>query len=474
MKKYILLISFICFVSIVNGQQALTFYTMDRAMQSSFVNPASNSPYKFHIGGIIIPIFGQIPPPMYINYANNSFHYNHIFHKGNGSKSDNLVLDFPLLMDKLQKTTNIRFENQIELLNVGFKIDDKFFTISLTEKIKTGLSIPYDMFGSLYYGNAYYMNKNKPMDFSKFDMNFTHYRELALGASLPVNDKLRLGSRVKFLFGMANVSTKVKELSAKTNPDRYFITLASDMAIYTSLPINFEYKIHSNDSITLKVDDSSVDAAKYLVNFNNFGLGLDFGFEYKLDDKIKLFGSLTDLGLIFWNSNPQNFKSKGEFEINGIQISQNESDNKLEGNFNSILDTLVNKFRFQPKDDSGYTTWLSSSLYLGGEYKLHEKLNLGALYRGEFYRKSYMQSLALFAKSNLTSCFSAHVSYAFANNSFTNLGVGLTLRLGFVNWYIVTDNLPGLIWPQKSKNMNIRMGCNLVFGYKKIESKSRI
>src|SRR5690554_1688044 len=196
MKKHLIILAFVSLFSSVNAQQALTFYNMDRVMQSQFVNPAAEIDYKFQMGGLILTLFGEMPPAMYFNYANNSIYYNHIFHKGEGSKADSLVLDLPLMMKKLNKTTHFRFDTQFELLNLGISLQNMYFTISITEKLKYGFSLPYDLFEFAINGNIPYMKEGKPHDFKGFGLNFTHYREFAVGMSMKANEELRLGGRM--------------------------------------------------------------------------------------------------------------------------------------------------------------------------------------------------------------------------------------------------------------------------------------
>jgi len=482
MKKNIILIIFTGIIGNAVAQQALTMYNMDRVMQTQFVNPSVDVPYKFHLGGVLVPVAGQIPPPIYFNYANNSFYWNHIYHEGEVI-DDTLryTLDVPLFMDKLKKTTHMRFDTQIELLNVGIKLENMFLTVALTEKFKYGLSLPYDLFEFTLNGNMPYMQENKPHDFSGLGVNFTHYRELAVGGSMQANDKLSVGGRVKVLFGLGNVNTNFNELSLYTDPDDYSMTWTTDMKIQASLPIYMDYEMLYDDlgrfdEFIFEVNEESEDAfndnpAGYFVNMKNLGLGFDLGASYKLTPEIDLFASVTDFGFISWNTNPQNFVSKGQYDYRGVELELWESDDEMEESMKEFADTLINTFKPELLE-TGYVTWLPSSLYLGGKYKFHEKLHFTALYRGEFYRKSYMQSFTLGVNSNVTDWLSAHFTYSLAHNTANNMGLGLTARLGPVNWYIVTDSFTGMIWPQKAKNINLRMGCNIVFGYKKIKSSA--
>jgi len=330
MKKYLILLIFAGVFSVAQGQQALTLYNMDRIMQSQFVNPSIDVQNKFHLGGLLIPVIGQIPPPLYFNYANNSFYYNHIFHMGEGTKADSLVLDLPLFMNKLHKTNHLRFDTQLELINVGIKLENMFITVALTERFKYGVSLPYDIFEFTLNGNMPYMLESKPHDFSGLGVNVTHFREFAVGGSMKANDDITVGARMKILFGLANVTTDFKEFSIYTDPEDYSLTAVTDMKIHSSLPVFFDYTDFPLDSIHLDINEESWDdfvangemaaIGKYMTNFKNIGLGFDLGASYKLNPEIEFFASVTDFGFISWNTNPQNFVSKGEYDFRGIEV----------------------------------------------------------------------------------------------------------------------------------------------------------
>lgn len=480
MKKHLIILVLLGLFATATAQQALTFYNMDRVMQSQFVNPSAKIQHKFQIGGLLVPLTGQLPPNIYFNYANNSIHYNHIFHKGVGSKSDSLVLDLPLMMNKLNKTTHFRFDTQLELLNIGIKLDNMYLTIALTERFKYGFSLPYDFFEFAIHGNIPYMREGKSHDLSGFGLNLTHFREFAIGASIKANEKLNLGGRVKFIFGQANFNTDIKKLSIHTDPENYMMTWTSDMKIQTSSPMVYDY-IMTSDSINFGINQESLDelmdglpmslVTGYLFNFKNVGLGFDMGASYEINPEIEVYGSLTDFGFISWNTNPHNFISKGQYDFKGIELNFLKEDEDIEKSVDKLVDTLINTFKFNLVE-SGYITWLPSSLYLGAKYKFHEKLHFNALYRGEFYKKSYLQSFTLGASSELTNWLALYLTWSLANGSANNFGFGLNFRAAIFNWYIVTDSFTNMLYPQKMKNLNLRLGCNMSFGYKKIKSSA--
>jgi hypothetical protein len=47
-------------------------------------------------------------------------------------------------------------------------------------------------------------------------------------------------------------------------------------------------------------------------------------------------------------------------------------------------------------------------------------------------------------------------------------------RAKWFQFFMISDNIWGFIWPQATQNVNFRMGINLVFGCKKKEVTTRM
>lgn len=470
MKKYILLFVFICSISFVKGQQSMTLYSMDRVLQSHFLNPAMESPYRFQIGGLILPIAGQLPPSMYIGVSNSAFGFSDVLREGTGDKSDKLILDLGAFMKNIDKANHLKLNMDIELLSVGFMVKDRFFTVSITEKIRGGFSVPYDFFDLAINGNASYMRQNKPHDMSDLDANLTHYREFAFGGNIYSNDKLSLGARLKFISGKANAETSTNKLHLVTDPEDYKMSIIADMNMKFSLPFYFDYIEYDSDSISIEINEESKDAAtakNYLFNSANFGMGIDIGATYKLNEKIELFASINDLGFIKWKTNSQQFIINGTYDdFKGIPVRVEGNEIKFDDFFDNFIDSITTELKPELKEES-YKTNLNANIYLGGKYKFHKRFNVGVIYRGDFYRKSYLQSLSFMLNADLTNWVSLHASYTMTNKTYLNFGAGVTLKAGPINWFIATDNFSSAIFPEKCRNINIRFGCNLVFGNNK-------
>ncbi len=58
------------------------------------------------------------------------------------------------------------------------------------------------------------------------------------------------------------------------------------------------------------------------------------------------------------------------------------------------------------------------------------------------------------------------VSYNFFNSQFTNIGAGISIKAGPVQFYAVSDNVPGLIWYKSTNNSSLRFGINIAINRK--------
>ena len=178
----LILILIINIFSIAQAQQNNTLFFMHKLPQSNLLNPAVQGKCNLYLSGLAIPVAGQIPPPVYFNYGNNGFAYNQFIHKGTGLQSDSLILDFNNLIDKLRPMNYISAEMHLNLLSVGFRLQnifnskfkDYYFTFNVTEKADFKFGFPKDLIAMPWQGNGAYINETA--DFG-LRLDFSHYRE---------------------------------------------------------------------------------------------------------------------------------------------------------------------------------------------------------------------------------------------------------------------------------------------------------
>lgn len=319
-------------------------------------------------------------------------------------------------------------------------------------------------------------------NFSNFGANASHYREYSIGYSQKIGDKLFFGVRGKLLFGKANINWKQTDITISVpeldNPDWETVNVSSSIRVNASLP---HQKIHADenglpDSLESREFPNTSDILNdFVLLKKNKGFGLDLGFQYIINDKVTLSGSITDLGYINWKSDVNSVSGGGEFQFRGIDL-QNDSSFAED-----LLDSVKNAYDASIFYDP-YNTMLTPKLYAGISYTPNRFIRVGLLARSEYILKTFRQQLTGSLIMYPTQLLSATVSYTIADRMYDNLGIGLIFRGGPLQFYFMSDRIP-LFWykaknndipflPAYAKSVNLRLGFNFVFGvntYRKLK-----
>ena len=432
----IIAITVALFTNTIKGQQNFTLYNMGMVPQRMYANPALVHANKFYIG---LPVLSST----YINVSNSGFKYSDLV-RHNG---DSLYVDFDNMLGKLAENNYISAAVNVDLLSFGFRVKEKnYFSFNATEKINFKFRYPKNFMEFAWKGNGALLGEE--LNFN-FGINATHYREYGLGYARQINDKLSVGGKVKYLYGMTNVWTEESDVSLTTDPNTFAITAKSNIKINTAGA------------------DSTLGKDGYFFKRKNSGFGIDLGGEYKLDEKWTFSASIIDLGFIRWKDNVSNYQSRNtdaSYTYEGVDMNQlinDTSDNK----FGTLIDSIVSTFKLDTLHNT-YTTRLSTQVYMGGNYHFTEKINAGALLYGQVFDKKIHPGFVLSYNQRVANWFGFSLSYSMYNRSYNNVGLGFSLGNGPVQFYMVSDNLLGAIFPQNTKNLHLNFGLNLTFGKK--------
>lgn len=446
LKRSNSIVILLIFTSRAWSQMEHNLFNLDYSPQSQWVNPALKPNTKWHFG--VGTLFNSSWP----------LSYNDIVSRRN---NDTVYINGDNILSKLG-THNHFSLGVIPDISFGFGIRKGYLSFGIKENIIMNFSAPKDVFDFVIKGNGDASTMGQFQNIGDFRVNGTHYREFFAGGSYQMNPTWTVGARLKLLMGYENIHTVKSDLSIKTDPNDYSLTFRSNYLINVSgLDSNFSDKYRNGP----------------FIGSGNTGFGIDLGASYKLNDKISFTGSILDLGFINWSSNNKSFKTKNEnasYEYSGIDLynlSSTSENNYLE----NILDTIRTRFDIEEVNTSeSYSTSLYSKLYLGGQYKLNERFQFGALSSFTLVNSSLLPSLSLYAKTNLYKICQAQLSYQMNQNAFTNLGMGLVLNLGPLQYYLMSDNIIGSAFaPLSSKNVSFRTGFNIQWSYgKRNESKT--
>ncbi len=470
--KRILLIA-LAVISLVGGVKAQdgnnTSYFLSNLPQRYRLNPAYQPEYKVFVG---LPGLSGIS----LNYLNSSFTAEDMLHK----KNDSVYMDINRFYKSLHKRNFLYFNNENSILSVGVKAKQWYGTLDITQRNDFLFRYNKDLFTFLKYGNL----EHSSLDFGKLGMNVNSYLEVALGLSRQMDEKLTVGARLKFLMGVANLHMTDSDLDIVTEEDgtmrlhsRQNIRIAAPVRIRnerSGLPFEVNQPIEWDD-IDFNTNGLNVSD---ILNARNPGFAIDLGGEYKFDDRLKFFASLTDLGFIRWGNKDfnYNFYQDADFVWDGADISHSVNDKlgdhiSVDSAFQKITNDLKDNFRLKSKGNS-YMTMLSPKLYLGATYQLNRMFDVGGLFRASLVNGMFLPSLTASVNGRFIRNVSASVSYSITRGSYVNVGAGITAKLGPLQLYVQTDNLLACNYTN-TQSANGRFGINFLFGHKDHKKKDK-
>jgi hypothetical protein len=176
--------------------------------------------------------------------------------------------------------------------------------------------------------------------------------------------------------------------------------------------------------------------------------------------------SLIDFGFVSWKTDLSSFSENGNFPYRGINLDDPlntpPTTNDVHGLFTSLSDSLLNAF-YADSISTSFSTLLPVKLYIAGEYKLNENVTLGGVARFRMFNNMIHTSFTASANAALSEKFSLSASYSVMESTYDNLGLAAAYRIGPVQLYAASDNLFSFFHPSSARNMNLRVGINLIF-----------
>ncbi len=421
----------------LHAQQELGLHFMDKVWQSNLTNPAFFMDKKVAIS----------LPSTYFNYTNSSFSIKNILQ----SEGDSMILDLGNAVNQLKNNNFVAGHINVDPLLIGVRV--KNLQISVTSGVKAQTYFGYDknLLGLLVNGNEAYINQKVNL---APEIGFTIYSEIGVGAAYRFleDEKLSVGGRVKYLMGLADISTsqKQREISLFTDPEFYQLTLQSDYALQSSNVFQGE-----------TADSLEFDLNNLRPFSQNTGFGLDLGAQYKINEKFTVSASILDIGRIKWAENTKEYISQGTYTYDGIHFDQLIDSSFV--NFGSITDSLRKVFNFKDLKREAYTTSLPTRFYLSGTYRVAKPLSVGALFYGEKLAGKFNPGLLLSGNVSVKEWFTFGLGLGYRNKRFGNIGINTSIKGGPFQVFFATDNVTGFFSFKGVRNANFRTGLNVLF-----------
>ncbi len=441
-----------------------TLYFMHPVSQAIHSNPALFYHCRTYIE---LPVLSTIR----YSYSNSGFSYHDAIHYGTGSSSDSLIIDLENLDGKMKKNNYVRSDATVNLAGAGFQLDDYYLHFNISNFMESRGGIPGDLLAVRDGNWDIESGQPRDLDLSGLGVKATNYFQIAAGVSTEILSGLYVGVTLKYLRGSANIASPHTDLYLLTEADPIQLEARTNYELRSSFPMEVALDPQGYVS-SINLSNSFNNILQDFILANNHGAGVDLGVIYKYDDRLTFAASLIDLGFIRWKSNINRFEANGSILFSGFDLRAYDNNQGDSDFLQTLIDTIRQSFRFETSQAPYYTS-LTPKLYAGAMYQLTDKVNVSALTRTEFFDRLPHFALTMAANYSPFPFLHGTLSYSIMNNRFDQLGLGIAVGSGPMQFYLVSDHIPvfyvrdnasGLIWPYSAQTMNIRLGMNLIFG----------
>ena len=388
--------------------------TVSAQMRTSYFMEGSY--FRTDMNAALAPTRGYLKIPgiggLGVDFGNNYFSVNNLLYKRDGGiytfMSNRVSADE--FLGRLENKGKLSVNLNTSILGFGAHSKKLFWSFGLNLRSNTEITLSKDMFSALKnLSNGYY-------DLGNTHFSNTDYLEAALGFAIPIKEFMTFGFRVKGLVGLANISMKANEMYLDINENQVKASLMG--GIRGNSPIlNGNYPTGSELSLE---DLMHNDFNQILKGIGSWGLGLDFGFEFRmLDDHLKISAGVNDLGFIRWKGiSTVNAEGKAHFTYEGFDLTTSEA--KIDGGFDAQL----------TPSSGNYISRLSCSLNAGIEYNiLNNWIAFGLLSHTEFCQNFTRTELTASVNFRIGRWLSTSVSHTFLNGNQPGvLGCALNLH----------------------------------------------
>ena len=363
-------------------------------------------------------------------------------------------------------TGNNRITGDVSLtiLSAGFKAFGGYNTIEINSRTTTGVSLPYELFEfAKNTGNHRY-------NIGDINAHAQSFAEIAFGHSRQINDKLRLGAKLKVLVGLGRADVKMRNMKADlTAEDKWTITgeATTDVSMkgFSYVSEEKEYNIEGSGTYE-RVNDVDLDG----VGVGGFGMAIDLGGVYEINEDWTVSASVLDLGFISWTNDMLAENRSKSFVFNGFHDVSVTSDRGEE------IDTKVDRYGDQLADfanltdmgdKGGRSTGIGATINVGAEYTLpvYRKVSFGALCTSRINGAYSWTEGRLSANYAPLNWLDGGVSFA-VNSFTTSMGWVLNLHPKGYNFFIGMDHILGKTSKEMiplSSNASLTVGMNITW-----------
>ncbi len=438
----------IAMTSLAAAAQSRSAYFLDNYVYGYQHNPAMAR--EGAKGDVAFPGFGNLNIGVRSNVGLRDF----VFKTSEGKYTSfmNPSVSASKFMRGIHKHNRIGFEMREQIIGFGFSGIGGYNHVSINAVADVQGRIPGSIFSFLKEGVT-----NKTYDIGRVDLNARAYTEIALNHSHSLEHilpGLRVGGTFKFLIGLGN---------ADINMDRADLILGQDAwrAVTNGTAYFNVGGLKCKTNHDGNFDGLEMDSYKV----SGYGMAIDLGATYRLNQDWDFALAFNDLGFINWNTNVR-FGTFGEHTFSTADYKI-DPDN-FEDSFDAMTDALEDLYELKVKDSDGSRcraiagTMKASARYTLPQYR---RLTFGLL------NTTHMQSRYAWTEfrlsANVTPVDWLGLSCSYGLGTFgSSFGWMLNIAPNGFNFFVGMDHTLGRFTKQYvpiNFNAQLSLGLNFPF-----------
>lgn len=460
----------------LSAQNKEVLYDFYEVPQTLMLNPGVKTPQRWHAG---IPVLSNIS-----FYAGSS-----------GVTVSNLFADdgvdfnekFRQAVNSMDFRDDIGLGGTITVLFGGFRgknRPDDYYSFGMYGE---GFFINYwpeDLATLLLEGNANSLGR-------RFDLNHLMLQGEAVnvfhfGLNRRLNTKWQVGARAKLY-------SSVLDIRSTGNKGYFETTQGVDNLLRNTLVANMALRTSGLESL-MDAMDSNVSQQQELPAWllersllgGSLGFGLDIGVTHQLGTNTYITASLLDLGFIYYSNDVKNYTLNGSASNEGLEIRLPED---LTADTSQIWQDLIDELEilvpFETNEDP-YVAMRPLKLYgsirhnwgergyksencecsIYGERQRNNELDYVNAIGGQLFvinrPRGPQPALTGFYQRRLGNVLALKTTLTADRYTLTNVGLGMNLQLGPVNFYLMADNLLSYQNIADSNYASFQFGLNII------------
>lgn len=453
-KKYMVVALASCFIPTAMAQELRTSYFQQTATFRHQMNPALlNRPHiGILFGNVNIGVTGNMGYKDLVHDLKDNTQY-----KRTTFMHPNI--DESTALKAFDKNNRADVYLNYNLFSVAFKGFGGVNLIEANVRSDNHIKLPYDLFEL-----AKSTGVRQQYNLKNIGVRSQNYMEVALGHSRNINKQLRVGGKVKVLIGAGYADLSADEMTLTLQNDQWKVD--ADAKLNVAIPGGtFTNKTNKpTQNGRPRVDELKLDFSPQLAGF---GMAVDMGAVYKLNNSWTFSGALTDVGFISWK-NVQRGSSSGSYTFKGFEDiyvkNTSNKNNDLGKQFEAIGNDLEELFDLYNDGSGKQNAFLAATLNLGAEYTLpsYKRLRLGYLFSQRMGKYGYHTSMVS-ANWRPINFIETTLSSALTSTGLTT-GALISFHCTGFNLFVGCDAFMGKVTreyiPLNNSNANISFGMN--------------